>query len=73
MDTIEQLNGKFFFDGMSLDKDELLYWLIIDEFRKQFDGVSDLLAVASMLTSFPVIPVSGKMGGAPISDAGCRG
>ena len=62
MDTVEQLNGKFFFDGMSVEKDELLYWLIIDEFKNQFSDIIDLLAVASWLTSFPVIPVDGKMG-----------
>ncbi|ASD51164.1 putative membrane protein [Erwinia phage EtG] len=65
MDTVEQLNGKYFFDGMSVDKDELLFWLILDEFKKQFSGITDMLAVASLLTSFPVIPVKGKIGGAP--------
>jgi len=25
MDTKEQLNGKYFFDGMSIDKEELIY------------------------------------------------
>lgn len=29
MDTTEQRNGKYFFDGMSVDKEELLQWLII--------------------------------------------
>lgn len=33
MDTVEQLNRKYFFDGISVDKDELLYWLIFDEFK----------------------------------------
>ncbi|UQY42641.1 STM2901 family protein [Mixta hanseatica] len=62
MDTTEQLNGKYFFDGMNVDKEELLYWLILDEFRKQFNDAIDILAVASMLVSLPVIPVSGKLG-----------
>ncbi len=35
MDTTDQLSGKYFFDGMNVDKEELLYWLILDEFRKQ--------------------------------------
>lgn len=26
MDIVEQLNGKFFYDGMSVDNNELLYW-----------------------------------------------
>ncbi|EOI3464485.1 STM2901 family protein [Cronobacter dublinensis] len=62
MDTTEQRNGKYFFDGMSVDKEELLHWLILDEFKKQFSDVIDLLAMASMLVSLPVIPVRGKLG-----------
>ncbi|EFE95648.1 hypothetical protein HMPREF0758_2850 [Serratia odorifera DSM 4582] len=62
MDTVEELGGKYFFNGMSLDKDELLLWLILDEFQKQFSGMVDLLAIASMLVSLPVIPVKGKIG-----------
>lgn len=65
MDTVEQLNGKYFFEGMSVDKSELLLWLILDEFKKNFTGITDMLAIASLLTSFPVIPVAGKLGGAP--------
>ncbi|EOZ4638207.1 STM2901 family protein [Enterobacter cloacae] len=61
MDTTEQLDGKFFFDGMSVDKDELLLWLILDEFQKQFSDITDILAIASMLVSLPVIPVRGKL------------
>jgi len=61
MDTVEQLNGRYFFDGMSVDGDELLLWLILDEFRKNFSGITDILAVASILASLPVIPVRGKL------------
>jgi len=61
MDTVEQLNGKYFFDGMSVDGDELLLWLILDEFRKRFSEITDIVAVASILASFPVIPVRGKL------------
>ena len=60
MDTTDQLNGKYFFDGMSVDKEELIYWLILDEFRKRFE-IIDVLAVATMLASLPVIPVRGKL------------
>lgn len=61
MDTVEQLNGKYFFDGMSVDGDELLLWLLLDEFLKRFSDITDILAVASMLASLPVIPVRGKL------------
>ncbi|EOY5421809.1 STM2901 family protein [Cronobacter dublinensis] len=62
MDTTERRNGKYFFDGMRVDKEELPHWLILDEFKKQFSDVIDLLAIASMLVSLPVIPVRGKLG-----------
>ena len=46
---------------MNVDKEELLYWLIWMS-SKQFSDAIDILAVASMLVSLPVIPVSGKLG-----------
>ncbi|MDJ0039703.1 STM2901 family protein [Pantoea allii] len=61
MDSPEQLGGKYYFDGMSVDKEELLMWLILDEFTKTFSNITDLLAVASMLASLPFIPVSEKL------------
>lgn len=67
MDTTEELNGTYFFDGMSVTKDELLLWLILDEFKQQFSGITDLLAVATWLAGFPVIPVEGKPGAASIA------
>ncbi len=62
MDTIEQLNGTYFFNGMfGLDKHELLFWILLDEADKQFGGALDIFAFSSMLLSFPVIPVRGKL------------
>lgn len=61
MDTTEQLGGKYYFDGMSVDKEELLLWLILDEFMKTFSGITDVLAVASMISSLPFISVPGKL------------
>ena len=61
MDTTEQLNGKYFFEGMRVDSEELLLWLILDEFKKKFGGITDIVAVASMLAGFPVIPVRDKL------------
>ncbi len=31
MDTLDELHGTYFFDGMSLTKDERLFWLILGE------------------------------------------
>nr|WP_241866522.1 hypothetical protein [Pantoea ananatis] len=62
MDTTEPFDGKYYFDGMSVDKEELLMWLILDEFMKTFSRITDILAVASMIPSLSVITVSGKLG-----------
>ena len=55
-----------------MDKEELLYWLILDEVRKQFSDAIDILAVASMLVSLPVIPVSGKLGAGTAQEGRAR-
>ncbi len=77
MDTVEELGGTYFFDGMiNLDKLELLYWIFIDEADKQLGGVKDILALAAMIGGLPIIPVKGKLdtgratsGTSPISKA----
>lgn len=62
MDTVEELNGTYFFDGMAnLDKVELLYWIFIDEADKQLGGVKDILALAAIIGGLPIIPVRGKL------------
>lgn len=62
MDTVEELNGTYFFDGMhNLDKIELLFWVFIDEADKQLGGVKDIFALASIIGGLPLIPVRGKL------------
>lgn len=62
MDTVEELNGTYFFDGMAnLDRLELLYWIFIDEADKQLGGVKDIFALASIIGGLPLIPVRGKL------------
>ncbi|OTA17943.1 hypothetical protein Xvie_00621 [Xenorhabdus vietnamensis] len=56
------MKDKYYFDGMYVDKTELIFWLILDEFRKQFTVV-DVVAIASMLASLPVLDAPGKAGG----------
>lgn len=62
MDTVEELNGTYFFNGMAnLDRLELLYWIFIDEADKQLGGVKDIFALASIIGGLPLIPVRGKL------------
>lgn len=61
MDTFEQLNGKYYFDGMSnLSKNELIFWIIYDEGVKQL-GIKDLFSFALIVGGLPMIDVSGKI------------
>lgn len=52
MDTTEQLNGTYFFDGMSnLSAGELAFWIVVDEAQKQL-GVEDIFALALIIEVF---------------------
>ncbi|MCL2895000.1 STM2901 family protein [Brenneria tiliae] len=62
MDTTEELNGTYFFDGLSnLTSQELLFWILIDETEKQL-GVQDIIGVAALFLGNNSIEVPGKPG-----------
>ncbi|WP_061324179.1 STM2901 family protein [Serratia rubidaea] len=61
MDTVEELGGSYFFDGMiGLSASELAFWIVVDEARKQL-GVSDILSLALIIGGLPLVPVPGKL------------
>ncbi|EIC82144.1 hypothetical protein SPM24T3_23412 [Serratia sp. M24T3] len=48
-----QLNGKYFFNGMSnLSAGELAFWIVVDEAQKQL-GVEDIFALALIIGGIP--------------------
>ncbi|MGH1529042.1 STM2901 family protein [Yersinia proxima] len=60
MDTVEQLNGTYFYKGMvNLTPQELLFWVMIDATEEQL-GVQDMVAVASLILGGNYIAVPGK-------------
>ncbi len=60
MDTIEELNGTYFFNGMNnLTKWELLLWVLIDETGKQL-GIHDIVGIASLILGNNIIDIPGK-------------
>ncbi|CFQ78357.1 TPA: STM2901 family protein [Yersinia enterocolitica] len=60
MDTVEQLNGTYFYKGMvNLTPQELLFWVMIDVTEEQL-GVQDMVAVASLILGGNYISVPGK-------------
>ncbi|QPS22100.1 STM2901 family protein [Serratia plymuthica] len=61
MDTVEELNGTYFFDGMiGLSAGELAFWIIVDEAQKEL-GTQDVVALALLIGGYPFIPVTGKL------------
>ncbi|WP_432323255.1 STM2901 family protein [Yersinia enterocolitica] len=60
MDTVEELNGTYFYKGMiNLSAPELLFWVMIDAVEEQL-GVQDMVAIASLILGGNYISVPGK-------------
>jgi hypothetical protein len=60
MDTTEQLNGTYFYKGLTnLTPAELLFWIMVDETEQQL-GVQDIVGVAFLLLGHNFIGVPGK-------------
>jgi hypothetical protein len=54
MDTIEELNGTYFFKGLSnLSPTELYFWIFLDETSKQL-GVDDLVTLTLIILGQPI-------------------
>ena len=54
MDTVEELNGTYFFNGLSnLSPGELYFWILLDEAGKQL-GVDDLVTLALIILGQPI-------------------
>lgn len=64
MDSVEELNGTYFYDGSSnLSAGELFFWIMIDETLDHF-GISDIAAVTAIYLGSNNITVAGKLAGA---------
>lgn len=62
MDTVEELNGTYFYRGFyNLSAGELLFWIFLDETAEQFE-TGDLLTVGLILLGQPEIATRGKPG-----------
>jgi len=60
MDTVEELNGTYFYDGMSnLTAGDLFFWIMVNETLTQL-GVSDMAGVVAIYIGSNNIDVAGK-------------
>lgn len=63
MDTVEELNGTYFYKGFSnLSSGELLFWIFLAETAEEF-GVKDYVGIAGMLLGLPELSTRGKPAG----------
>lgn len=60
MDTVEELNGTYFYRGFSnLSSGELLFWVFLDTTAEHFD-VDDFLTIGLILLGQPTLGTRGK-------------
>lgn len=69
MDTTEQLNGTYFYGGLSnLSASELFFWVMVDVTAEHFSGTKeiarDVMAAAAIYAGQNNIEVSGKLANA---------
>lgn len=66
MDTVEELNGTYFYKGFSnVTPGELLFWIFLDETAEHF-GVKDYVTIGLILLGQPEIATRGKPTGATL-------
>ncbi|WP_409449868.1 STM2901 family protein [Atlantibacter sp.] len=64
MDTVEEVNGTYFYDGSSnLSAGELFFWIMVDETSAHF-GISDIATVTGIYLGTNSVTVTSKFAGA---------
>ncbi|EOL9003769.1 STM2901 family protein [Cronobacter turicensis] len=65
MDTVEELNGTYFYKGISnISAGELFFWIMLDEINDYFGNIGDLLTISLILLGQPILKTRGKPRGA---------
>jgi hypothetical protein len=61
MDTVEELNGTYFYKGVSnISAGELFFWIFLDKIDEQFGGITDVVAMSSIILGLPLLKTRGK-------------
>jgi hypothetical protein len=65
MDTVEELNGTYFYKGVcNISSGELFFWILLDKIDEQFGGITDVIAMSSIILGLPLLKTRGKPYGA---------
>lgn len=61
MDTVEELNGTYFYKGIgNISSGELFFWILLDEIGEQMGGIGDLGSVAMIVLGQPTVSTRQK-------------
>lgn len=61
MDTVEELNGTYFYKGVcNISAGELFFWIFLDKINEQFGGIADVVAMSCIVLGMPILKTRGK-------------
>ncbi|CBG90511.1 STM2901 family protein [Citrobacter rodentium] len=61
MDTVEELNGTYFYKSIcNISAGELFFWIFLDKIDEQFGGITDIVAMACIILGLPLLETRGK-------------
>lgn len=61
MDTVEALNGTYFYNGIcNISAGELFFWILLDKIEEQFGGIEDALTMSCIILGLPILKTRNK-------------
>lgn len=61
MDTVEALNGTYFYKGIcNISAGELFFWILLDKIEEQFGGIEDALTISCIILGLPILKTRNK-------------
>lgn len=61
MDTVEELNGTYFYRGVcNITAGELFFWILLDRVNDQFGGIKDFISMSCIILGLPLLKTRGK-------------
>lgn len=61
MDTVEALNGTYFYKGIcNISAGELFFWILLDKIEEQFGGIEDALTMSCIILGLPILKTRNK-------------
>lgn len=61
MDSVEELNGTYFYKGVcNISATELFFWIFLDATDEQFGGLKDVVMMATMVLGLPILETRTK-------------